>query len=143
LPPGAAETAPAANEEPEDERHEQARLEQAAQAERRLHERLDARAATSGDSGSSIGLVRRNVDALLALEATRAGLVIEDVRCSASLCRVAARMPPALRANGELRSKIYETVAAGMAEMTMRSFEGDRTVFYLAPPGHEIPSASL
>ena len=127
-----ASATPAAEAAPELSAEEHARI------EREHHDRLDGLARKGGSAALPIARLRTNLDAILAKQAGRAGFSVESLDCSAELCRVAMRIPAETRRAG-LR-ELYATLATGMTEMTMRPFDGDRAIFYIAPAGQRLPS---
>lgn len=105
-----------------------------AEVERRHYDRLDGLART-GAGGPADAQLRKNLRALQAQATDPASAPgVGDARCGETVCRVELTLPDpaAIRL-------VVRTLGSGLGGLSMRPLEGNRTVFYVAPPGQSLP----
>lgn len=102
--------------------------------ERQHYDQLDGM-ARSGGGAQARAQLSKNLDALAALPAGSTKLRTGVVDCSDALCRIEV----ALADPADVRLAARH-LGHAMGGLSMRPFNGDRAVFYVAAPGHKLPS---
>jgi hypothetical protein len=116
---------------------------EAAAKEQRHYDHLDELARQSGGGEQAAAQLRKNLEALRALPPSpmRPELDVTALECGEALCRVELR-----RSTSHGRDWVTlaaKTLTKGGGTLTMRPFDKDRAVYYVAPPGHPLPRAEL
>jgi hypothetical protein len=108
----------------------------------RHYDRLDT-IARSGGGAAALAQLRKNIEAMRALprERGRVDLDVAAIDCSETLCRLEIR---AGRDPNAQVGKYSAALSRGMgANLSMRPLNGERAIYYVSAPGHELPKHEL
>ena len=134
--------APPVKETPEEE---EARVEREGKAqaikEAEYYARLDREMRLARPASEPRAQMQKNIEALAAGRVNQAPLAVDKIECAESLCRLEVRRlgPP----NPNAVTGAVRLLSRGMAELTMRPFDNDRSVIYAAPQSHKLPPLDL